>query len=108
MSDLTKEFTSISFDKDVLKSEALVLVDFWAEWCGPCKVLSQTVDHLAKEYTGKVVVGKVNVDDCNDIASNYGVMSIPTLILFKNGHPVDQLMGLVPKNAIEKLITQHL
>jgi len=108
MSDFTKEFTSECFERNVLKSESLVLVDFWADWCGPCKMLTPTVDSLAKEYHGKMVVGKVNVDEHNEIAGNYGVMSIPTLILFKDGHPVDQLMGLVPKNAIEKLITQHI
>ncbi len=108
MSEKTKAFTSHSFDQDVLKSDSLVLVDFWAEWCGPCKMLSPTVDKIANDYHGKVVVGKVNVDECNDIASNYGVMSIPTLILFKDGHPVDQVMGMVPQNAVEKLLNDNL
>ena len=108
MSKKTKVFTSENFKTDVLKSSRLVLVDFWAEWCGPCKMLSPAVDNIANDYDGKVVVGKVNVDDCNDIAGDYGVMSIPTLMLFKDGFAVDQIMGLVSQNAIEELVNENL
>ena len=76
------------------------MVDFWATWCGPCRVLGPTVDDIAKEYEGKVTVVKCNVDDCEDIAVEYGIRNIPTLIFFKDGQPVDRLVGAVPKGEI--------
>lgn len=76
------------------------MVDFWATWCGPCRVLGPTVDDIAKEYEGKVTVVKCNVDDCEDIAVEYGIRNIPTLIFFKDGQPVDRLVGAVPKSEI--------
>jgi len=97
-------FEDQSFDKDVLASDVPVLVDFWAPWCAPCRAIAPSVDALADEYAGKVKVGKVNIDDCQDIAQRYGVRGIPTLILFKQGAPVDQIVGGVPKNRIEQMI----
>ena len=101
-------FEDQSFDKDVLGSDVPVLVDFWAPWCAPCRAIAPSVDALADEYAGKVKVGKVNIDDCQDIAQRYGVRGIPTLILFKQGAPVDQIVGGVPKNRIEQMIKAGL
>ena len=97
---LTKE----NFDAEALKSDIPVLVDFWAEWCGPCRMFSPIVDEFAEENEGKVKVGKVNVDEQPDLAGRYGVMSIPTAILFKNGEIADTLVGVQPKTALEELI----
>ena len=83
-----------------LVAEGVAMVDFWATWCGPCRVLGPTVDDIAKEYEGKVTVVKCNVDDCEDIAVEYGIRNIPTLIFFKDGQPVDRLVGAVPKGEI--------
>jgi thioredoxin 1 len=91
-----------SFDKVVLQAKMPVLVDFWAPWCGPCRMVAPVVDELAEEYDGKVSFGKVNVDDNPKIASQYGVMSIPTLILFKNGKPVSNIVGFRPKDELKK------
>ena len=95
--------TAENFEEEVLKSEQPVLVDFWAVWCGPCKMLSPVVDQIAEETQG-VKFGKLNIDDEMDIAEKYGIMSIPTLMLFKNGEPVNQLVGVQPKSVIEKLL----
>jgi thioredoxin 1 len=95
---LTKE----NFKAEVLDSKIPVLVDFWATWCGPCKMIGPIIDELAKEYDGKAKVGKVNSEEQTDLAGEYGVISIPTLIFFKNGTPVDQIIGAVPKNGIAK------
>ena len=95
---------SSTFEEEVLKSSLPVLVDFWAPWCGPCKALSPTVDKVANETAGKVKVVKVNVDEAQDIAAKYSIMSIPTLLVFANGVVSDQLIGLVQKDKImEKL-----
>jgi thioredoxin 1 len=90
-------FTDQSFEQEVLKSKIPVLVDFYAEWCGPCKMVAPTVDELATEYEGKVKIGKVNTEESLDIAQKYGVMSIPTFIIFKDGQVVDQFTGARPK-----------
>ena len=94
-------FTDANFDKEVLKSTEPVLVDFWAEWCGPCKMLGPTIEELAKEYTGKVKIGKVNVDDNPGVSSKFGIRSIPALLIFKNGEVVGQMIGAQPKPAIK-------
>lgn len=97
-----------NFDKEVLTANLPVLVDFWAVWCGPCKVLGPIVEEIAKEYNGKLKVGKVNVDENNNLAARYGIMSIPTLKFFKNGKIVGELIGAAPKAQIEEEIKKHL
>jgi len=99
---------SSEFKEKVLESPIPVLVDFWAEWCGPCRAIGPTVEQIATEYEGKARVFKVDVDAENEIASNYGVMSIPALLLFKNGAVVDKVVGAVPKDQIAKLIDRAL
>lgn len=94
------EFTESNFDELVLKSDKPVLVDFWAEWCGPCRVVGPIVEELANEYNGKAVVGKVNVDENQEISFKYGIRNIPTLLVFKNGEVVDKQVGAVPKNIL--------
>ncbi len=96
-----------NFVQEVLKADLPVMVDFWAVWCGPCKVLSPLVEELAKEYEGKLKVGKVNVDENNSLASTYGVMSIPTLKFFKGGKVVGELIGAAPKSTLENEIKKH-
>lgn len=93
-----------NFENEVLSSEKPVLVDFWAEWCGPCKVLSPIVEEIAKDFEGKLKVGKVNVDENNNLAMRYGVMSIPTLKFFKQGKVVGELIGAQPKANIEEVL----
>lgn len=93
-----------NFDKEVLKSQQPVLVDFWAAWCGPCKMVAPTVDEIAKQYAGKVKVGKLNVDENQEVAAKYGVMSIPTFMIFKDGKIVSQFVGVQPKEKfVEEL-----
>jgi thioredoxin 1 len=104
----TLTFTDASFDQDVLRSEVPVLVDFWAEWCGPCRMIAPTIDTVANEYAGKVKVGKVDVDTNNATASRFNVFSIPTLLLFKNGHVVEQRVGAVGKSEVQKMLEAHV
>lgn len=101
-------FTDANFDRDVLQSDIPVLVDFWATWCAPCKQIAPTIDALADEYAGKVKVGKVNVDDNQVTPGKYGVRGIPTIILFKSGAVVDQIVGQVPKSQLDALIAKAL
>ena len=101
-------FTEGNFDDSVLKSGAPVLVDFWAEWCGPCKRLSPTMDALATEYAGKVTIGKLNVDENPNIPVKYQVRGIPTLLLFKGGEVVESVVGLAPKDDLKKVLDKHL
>lgn len=108
MSDNVLEFTDTNFESEVLNSELPVLVDFWATWCGPCKAIGPIVEELAKEYTTKIKVGKVNVDDNNQVAMQFGVRSIPTLIIVKEGKVIDQIIGAVPKESIVDLISKVL
>lgn len=97
-------FNSGNFETEVLKSDQTVLVDFYADWCVPCKMMAPVVDELAKEYEGKVKVGKLNVEESSDIAGNYSVMSIPTFIVFKDGKAVDKIVGGVSKEELENKI----
>ncbi len=99
-----KTFTKENFDQEVLQASGPVLVDFWASWCGPCKMFSPIVDEFAQEQAGRVTVGKVNIDDQPDLAARYGVMSIPTAMLFQNGEAVGTLVGVQPKENLEKLL----
>jgi len=102
------ELTDENFSKEVLESKDPVLVDFWAPWCGPCRLVGPIVEELAFEYQGKIKVGKVNVDENEQTAYKYGIRSIPTLILFKNGRPVDQIIGAVPKHILKKMIDKNI
>jgi thioredoxin 1 len=103
----TKTITDSSFESDVLKSSGLVLVDFWAEWCGPCKALGPKLEEIAAEMGSKVTIAKVNVDDNPGSPGKYGVRGIPTMILFKDGKDVEQLVGNMPKEKIVEMITRH-
>ena len=96
--------TKDNFKQEVLDSRIPVLVDFWAAWCGPCRMLAPTVEELAKEYEGKVKVGKVNVDDEGELAMQFRISSIPTLMLFKNGKPVETMIGVRPKEQIAAVL----
>jgi thioredoxin 1 len=107
-SEHTLTFTDKDFDQDVLNSDVPVLVDFWAEWCGPCRMMSPTVDAVATEYAGKLKVGKLNVDDNGNSAMRYNVRGIPTLLLFKGGKIVEQRVGAIGKADLVKMISGHL
>jgi thioredoxin 1 len=96
--------TTASFDKDVLRSSTPVVVDFYADWCGPCKMLAPQLEKLAAEFAGKVKVVKVNVDDENDLAVQYGISGIPTLVFFRDGRPEDTVVGLVPAGTLEEKV----
>ena len=99
---MAKEFTTENFDTEVLESNKPVLVDFWAEWCGPCRMIAPLLDELHDEFKDKAIVGKVNVDSESDISAKYGITSIPTLLFFKNGEIVDKHMGTASKTQLEE------
>ncbi|MGA3099782.1 MAG: thioredoxin [Bryobacteraceae bacterium] len=101
-------FTDASFDQEVLRSEVPVLVDFWAEWCGPCRMMAPTIDVVANDYAGKIKVGKVDVDANGDTAQRYNIRGIPTLLLFKGGRVVEQRVGAVGKSEVQKMLDQHV
>ena len=102
------DLSDSNFEKEVLESSEPVLVDFWAAWCAPCKKLAPVIDELATSYGGRIKVAKLNVDEASMVAARYGIKSIPTVILFKNGKPVEQIVGLQPRDSFAKLIDQHL
>jgi len=102
------EVTTSTWDKEIVQSQGLAMVDFWAVWCGPCRMIAPTVEELAKEYLGKVKVGKLNTDENPDIASRYKIMGIPTIIFFKDGQKVDQVVGAVPKPQLKAKIDSLL
>ena len=102
------ELNDSNFDELVLKSDKPVLVDFWAEWCGPCRMVGPAVEELSKEYEGKAVIGKVNVDNNPNISMQFGIRNIPELLYFKNGQVVDKQIGAVPKSILEKKLEAQL
>ncbi len=102
------EFTDQNFDKEVLQSDKPVLVDFWATWCAPCRMLAPTVESIAAEYAGRAKVGKLNVDENLSVTSRYNIRGIPALLVFKNGQVAEQIVGVSSKDAIVKLLDKYL
>ena len=105
---MVNKFTEANFEAEVLQSDIPVFVDFYADWCGPCKMMSPVIDKLAEEYEGRIKVGKVNVDENGDLAVKYGIMSIPNMVFFKNGEPVDRVVGPIPKPAMKDKFEKNL
>ncbi len=108
MSDNAVVVTDLTFDEEVLNNSTPVLVDFWAGWCGPCKMIGPVVEELAAEYKDRVKVAKVDVDSNRQVAGKLGVMSIPTLIMFKDGEEIDRIIGMTGKEQLKQKINQHL
>ncbi|MGQ9634830.1 MAG: thioredoxin [Bryobacteraceae bacterium] len=104
----TLTFSDATFDQEVLNSPLPVLVDFWAEWCGPCRMMEPTIDAIATDYMGRVKVGKLNVDENGNTAMRYGIRGIPTLLLFKGGKVVDQRVGAIGKSEVQRMLDAHL
>lgn len=102
------EFTSSNWNQEVLQSDKPVLVDFWAEWCGPCKMMNPIIEEIYKEYEGKAIVGKLNVSENSDISAKYAVRSIPAILIFKNGELIDKTIGVTNKNILALKIEQQL
>ncbi len=102
------EIRDADFDTEVLNSSIPVLVDFWAPWCGPCRMIAPVVEEISNEYAGRMKVGKMNTDDNPDVPSRYGIMSIPTLLIFRNGKVVDQIVGALPGPAIKQRLAQQV
>ena len=102
------ELNDSNFDDEVVKSDLPVLVDFWAEWCGPCKMIAPSVEKISEEYSDKLKVGKLDVDSNPNISSTFGIRLIPTLLIFKNGSPVDQIVGAVSKEVISAKVDSHI
>lgn len=105
---MATQITDSNFNELVNKENTVAMVDFWAEWCGPCRMIGPSVEELSKEYEGKAVIGKLNVDDNPNIASSFGIRSIPTILFFKNGKVVDKQVGVVPKAELERKLLAHL
>ncbi len=105
---MAQEFTDANFQSEVLDNDTLTLVDFWAEWCGPCRAIGPVIEELSHEYEGKVKIGKVNVDNNPNVSVNYGITSIPAILFLKGGQVVDKQIGAVPKSVLEKKIQAHL
>ena len=108
MSENTLEITSENFDNQVINSSVPVLIDFWAEWCGPCKMLMPTIEKIASDYKGKVVIGKVNVDNEPNLAANYNVRGIPNVLIFHSGKVQEQLVGNVPEKQIIEILNKFI
>ena len=105
---MAKEFTDSNFQAEVMDSDNLTMIDFWAEWCGPCRAIGPVIEELSKEWEGKVNVGKVNVDHNPQLSMNYGITSIPAILFIKNGQVVDKLVGAQPKGNFVRKIEAHL
>ena len=105
---VSMKFTTSDFEQEVLHSATPVMVDFYADWCGPCRMMAPVVEELGQEYAGRVKIGKVNVDDDPDIAEKYSVMSIPTFLIFKDGKPVETAIGSVPKSTLQEKLERAL
>lgn len=105
---MAAEFTDANFQADVLDSDKLTVIDFWAEWCGPCRAIGPVIEELSKEYAGKANIGKVNVDNNPNVSMQYGITSIPAILFIKGGQVVDKQIGAVPKSVLEKKILAHM
>ena len=105
---MVNKFNVSNFEAEVLQSDIPVFVDFYADWCGPCKMMSPVIDKLAEEYAGRIKVGKVNVDENSDLAVKYGIMSIPNMVFFKNGEVVDRVVGAIPKPQMQAKFEKNL
>ena len=105
---MAMQLTDSNFKESVLDANQVALVDFWAEWCGPCRMIGPVVEELSAEYIDKAVIGKMNVDDNPEVAMQYGIRSIPTILFFKNGQLVDKQVGVVPKSVLENKLKAHI
>ncbi len=108
MSENILTLTSANFDTETKRAETPILVDFWAEWCGPCRMVAPVLEKLAQDYSGKVRIGKVNVDEHGGLASKFGIQSIPTLLIFKAGKVVEQFVGAAPRDVLARMIDKHV